>query len=531
MSGRAIAEQLTPLPYFSAFAEPHAWERAIEIMLSSGRGQNEAGDCRGLMSAMTSLGRGRGSLERRFKYCLECVDEDVQGGLPPYWRIAHQLPGVVVCCRHDCALLAVGCDNYWGGFSLAHALELASDEVLTIVPEKRGALLRIATASSELLDYRCPSPDIPAQVRTKLIEAGISDASGRVSSTKLVETLVDCFGEEYLGYVGFPIHDGLTPVRLRARTSRREPLNVLLLREAAFYAVDCRKWRVYVPTCPNPYASHGQDYPMSKRVTGTGEPGIYRWHCECGTSVAFAMDGNGVPENFRISRHGFAFHEKAQELLASGQPISEVAKLMGVDHNTIIRWSGKRPPRARSFGDVNALRKRYQEILTNAAFNSTISDLWPQHQRLIWQLKVLDGLWLRSTNREYAARRAQKFPRKHKPGVDWSQRDCNALEPLIGAAVRLATRVPPVRLTSAALRREAGIRVWSVDLMPQAAAYIRNTEESYAEFCERAVCVSARHLLVNTQKVSTSSLRQLVGKRPLQFIRKNNPRLLETLGR
>lgn len=527
MSGREIAENITPFPYFSAFVKPSSRERALNVVLYGEERSVNSASGRGLMSAMTAMGRGRGILDRRFKYCPRCVEEDIAAALPPYWRVAHQLPGVVVCWHHQCVLRAVDCDHLYGVFSLDHALKLTSEDVFAVSPENCDSLVRIAVASRELLATRSSSPNAADQARVALLEAGVSDAPGRISSTKLSDILINAFGEKYLDYIGFRFREGPYPIRMRARRTRREPIDVLILREAVFQ-VNSRGKQIYIPKCPNEYALHGDGHPMNQAMLKPREKGISRWRCECGMSIEFQDADIGNPREYRILRYGPEYREKACQLLACSS-IAEVASLMKVSASTIVRWSGGPPPGAKWTEDIPTLRREYDRVLAESGFEKTLSEIRLDNLRLFTRVLIRDREWQLSTNREYIRNRKKIHPRTPSTPVNWSQRDQDALVLLTIAAGCLATRVPPVRLDGYALRREAGIRIWSPDRMPLAVAYIHSVEESITDFYERAVYLSVCHLRSGGQAVTNSNIRELAGHRALTHVSQNNAQLLARL--
>lgn len=44
---------------------------------------------------------------QHLQYCPECMKEEMKAGLPRYYHLSHNLPGVKVCAKHHCTLLAV----------------------------------------------------------------------------------------------------------------------------------------------------------------------------------------------------------------------------------------------------------------------------------------------------------------------------------------------------------------------------------------------------------------------------------------
>lgn len=102
----------TIAPYFLPFRSPALGD----LMLSSMRGTG-IGSLKFQLGLLTSRFRATHPL----KACRTCMHEDVQSGIPPYWRLSHQFPGVWVCEKHSevlgaSELKATGVDRF--GFHL-----------------------------------------------------------------------------------------------------------------------------------------------------------------------------------------------------------------------------------------------------------------------------------------------------------------------------------------------------------------------------------------------------------------------------
>ena len=88
-----LASAFTVFPYFARFLAPAALEAACEALRLGAE-------------ALPVLRRYRGHVApvRRLKACSDCMVEDRTRHGEAYWRLSHQLPGVLVCPVHGCAL-------------------------------------------------------------------------------------------------------------------------------------------------------------------------------------------------------------------------------------------------------------------------------------------------------------------------------------------------------------------------------------------------------------------------------------------
>lgn len=89
--------QHTIAPFFLPFRS----SASGELMQTCMRGQG-IGSLKFHLGLLTSRFRASHPL----KACRVCMQEDVECGLPPYWRLSHQFPGVWICERHNEVLFA-----------------------------------------------------------------------------------------------------------------------------------------------------------------------------------------------------------------------------------------------------------------------------------------------------------------------------------------------------------------------------------------------------------------------------------------
>lgn len=87
-----VIEHHTVTPYFLPFQSPSIATDAMRAM----RGP-------GIKSLKFQLGllTSRFRANHPLKFCTECVIRDVEVGQPPFWRLAHQFPGVWLCREHE----------------------------------------------------------------------------------------------------------------------------------------------------------------------------------------------------------------------------------------------------------------------------------------------------------------------------------------------------------------------------------------------------------------------------------------------
>ena len=94
---------------------------------------------------------------RRRSLCRECVSEDLDFWGFSYWRRSQQLPGIVWCTKHGCALLRAQANDTWQ--TMPHEALPNAQSVSDAVVEHALAhpvLLRYAEVCNELLNFKQP---------------------------------------------------------------------------------------------------------------------------------------------------------------------------------------------------------------------------------------------------------------------------------------------------------------------------------------------------------------------------------------
>lgn len=176
-----LIQDHTLFPYLFRFAPPVQADRAREWLLDGeGRRPPRIG--------VTAAAFARPD---HLMLCPACVRADGGSGLSA-WRREHQLPGVLVCPRHDVALLAsrVTRANRRGAAAfVALTPEIARDAVPGIISRSgRSDLLGFAQDSAGLLELpaaACDLPGIQHRLRDLLRDFRWSRAPSLIASAEL----------------------------------------------------------------------------------------------------------------------------------------------------------------------------------------------------------------------------------------------------------------------------------------------------------------------------------------------------------
>ncbi len=221
----------TLLPYYAPFLPPSRERRVRRMMLS------DSGDGIAVVVGVVASGVARPAVLR---YCPACVRADVAQFGEPYWHRVHQLPGVLVCERHDVQLESGGTrvvDPY-----NRYVYELIPDSARTQVARKgtelphSDVLSSIASSSATLLNWRGQPPGLNA-LRERyfniLQQQGYATPAGRIRMSSLVESFVPAVGgKDLLSSIGgdlAPSQDNWLARLVRKPRVAQHPLHHLLL--------------------------------------------------------------------------------------------------------------------------------------------------------------------------------------------------------------------------------------------------------------------------------------------------------------
>jgi len=167
-----IVEARTVLPFYLRFASP-----GLAGGVTKAAVQNSSGSLKFQLGLLTSRFRANHPL----KACHACMNEDRRDHATAYWHKAHQLPGVWVCLRHRCWLVAS--DLKATGVSRFHWILPSHSQFPSVddsVPPR--TTFSLAEMVTELVSRAklALSPEVlPATYRRALRDRGLLGTTGR----------------------------------------------------------------------------------------------------------------------------------------------------------------------------------------------------------------------------------------------------------------------------------------------------------------------------------------------------------------
>jgi hypothetical protein len=469
-TARRIAERHTLLPYLTAFLPPGRSRALFDDIRGEGGGR---------VHRRSGLSAARVPLPERLRYCPRCAPEDAAEYGEPFWRRAHQAPGVLVCVRHGVLLEESGvyARHQRNHYKMVTAEEAVSPSPGRSVPAHLERILRgLAEDAEWLLDNPGLSSEPPA-LRNRylrlLVGQGLATYSGGLRAGDLLEEFRRRYDGKVLALLGCELSGrdtakGCWVLRLARRPhNTHHPLYHLLfirmLNTSArnFFALppELKYFGDSPWPCLNPAAEHHLRNVVTEcRVTyrGKDQRPVGTFSCSCGHSFARTGPDASERDRYRVGRmktFGPQWEGRLRALWGDrGLSVVGVARRLGVDPLTVRRHAARlgltAPAGGRQASDLApGLRLRGRPDHRSVPAVSSRRREWVSARRRLPRapLKTLRATsprlysWLHRNDRGWL--RGQRPPRARRPNpsrsVDWARRDAAISVAVRGAAEKL----------------------------------------------------------------------------------------------
>jgi hypothetical protein len=502
-----IISNHTTLPYYRWFLPPARFAAAVAAMRGGGTAR-----------VMSQLGL-RASIvptPSHLQYCTTCLREDLECGSGGFWRRTHQLPGVLVCTRHEAVLVKS---------TVSRTLRKSRREFTPLdkdaLPEggssfepplRRELLNEIAEDTHWLLTSRGVPPDSLERLhryQILLAGAGLATPKGYVWIDELRTRLVKKYGAAFLRQVGCMVSVDRSADDWLARLVRKpksdgHPLQHILL--ARFLGSSIRE----LLAGERPRAD---DYPQPAKP----EP-----------SAALPRRSRGQ----RIGDPGAEWDRQLRELVLNETlNLSRIAELLGVSGMTVRRHAHRLgilrqdwgvpdrgvPSTPRSQQSEN-LREVYRtRWLTLSAANPNLgrSDFMQLEPNAYQWLVRKDKAWFE------ANLPPKRVSRGGAPRVNWQERDSNLLRAVAAAVGEILTHGgKPKRVTILEIGRRSGTPdrlMRDLPRLPRTAAYLDVLVEDQDQWHRRLLSWAAEQFRIECSAPPMYKLLRRAGLRANQL--------------
>lgn len=511
LTADALINDHTLWPFYAAFHSKERRRSVYRQMMGTGHPYLSFG-----------LMANRCPQSKMLRYCPECARDDRSEFGETYWHRIHQVPGVMVCVRHE-ALLRESVVPYRNARN-KHAF-ITADSVIPKIcaPVYRATeqQLQLARDTEWLLQH--PSMHIEHTHARELfiqalIDRGYALYSGRVFGGRLKRAMLRQFGGDLLRDSGCEIRlseYGWVENLLRRRSRVQHPLRYLIVSQflsitASGLLASARKEPPFGKPpwpCLNRASHHFGTLAITKcdvKLSWNSHRLIARFPClGCGMVYERTGPDNHVDDRLRRTKipvYGRVW-DKALTSLWTDPSISlrSLCRTLGVNSRTAILQaqrlmlpsrSGLReePKPAANFtrpaseSNLMACRSKWLALRKQNPRSSIglLRNAEPGLYMLLWRH---DRQWL-------IQNRPNRASSRQRVRIDWQVRDSEIASGLQVAAEKLGALRPPVWLTRTALLREAGSS-WvdrkKLRRMPETRSALEASVESRVAFAVRRV--------------------------------------------
>ncbi len=503
LTAQVIIEKHTMYPFYTVFLPTEKAQSIYKSMISD--------DGKGIYMQSGVMASAIPQNEY-LKYCSACAKEDVAKYGELYWHRLHQLPGNLICPKHELWL-----ENSTVPITRlnkhAYILPTTSNCDLTKGRKVKEDILQqlkeIIQQSDHLLNGRFENQSFSRFTefyRHHLNKKGFASFNGRVKQKELTEAVCNFFSEELLKtlYIEVEKTQWIANISRKHRKSFHPYYHLLML---CFLGLDVDElaketsfennpfgqpnWPCLNALCPDYMSNIIKDITI-RRCEKTKNP-IGRFTCcSCGFSYTRKGYAHGEDDCYKYTRVmnlGFLLKQEMQSLLDKGFSYREIGRRLNVDPGTVIKHATPqiKSKEYKASGKEDLVKLNRQKWLELQQENPELSKTEIRNQ------SPSTYTFLYRNDREWLHHHSPEI-RKRKSGnkrVNWGVRD-RELYDRVRKAISEINESPgrPKRITVKSIADVIGERALfeqHIDKMPKTKAFINNIRESHKEFRLRRI--------------------------------------------
>lgn len=526
-SSEEIIEKYTLYLFYTAFLPPESAEKIKEYMIGDKGGSiyNKAG----LMASSISL-------NQYFKFCPQCVKEDMKRYGELYWHRVHQVPGVLVCPKHkeflnDSKVSVRGFNK--------HDYKNASLDVCTInngllkySDKVLEHLVNLAMDAEVLLNKRFSNRSsewFREQYINRLMDFGYANINGNVKQKKLLTDFVDYYGDNLLIILQSGIninseHTWLTDI-FRKKSKTTHPIRHLLvmrflnisLEELFSDRLEYKPFGNGAWPCLNPAAEHFREMTIKNlkvRYGNDSKSPLGIFECSCG--FCYMRNGPDTEESDRykitkIINFGSAWENKLRELTENKLSLRETARILKADPATVKKYAKKLA--IKTYWEernqvTDSIVNIAEDIISNNDNQKNYRERWlklvkqyPEKSKT--ELRTIDKkvyIWLYRNDNQWLNENSPMFKVTYNVNlrVDWYQRDMDILEKVEEAINDMINaKGKPMRITVSSVGSKVGLRSIlekHISKLPKTKAFLENAVEGVGDYQIRRIKYAIKEL-------------------------------------
>lgn len=541
-----LVDKHTLYPFYSAFLSSEEATKVKQFMIGDKGGSiyNKAG----LMASAVSL-------NQYFKFCPQCIIVNMEQYGELYWHRIHQIPGVLVCPKHqvplyDSQVIVRGFNKHEYRIPSPDVCR-ANSEALNYSDKVLEQLINLSENADYLLNHRLPNRPLKwfrEQYVNRLKELGYANINGNVQQRELLTDFVDYYGDNLLIMLQSPVninseYNWLSEL-LRKKSKTTHPIRHLLFANFLNISIEDLFYHKseYKPfgeghwPCLNPAAEHYkallvQDLQIKYGNDSKSPLGIF--NCSCGFSYMRNGPDTSESDKYKITKiiaFGPVWETRLKQLVEKRLSLRETARLLQADPATVKKYAQK-------LGVQTYWQERSQikEISINNNHIRGIEVISPQEYRQRWldllylypemsktELRRINAAlytWLYRNDKEWLNRNSPQLRTtvNINSRVDWAQRDDEIFNKVKEAVTAmLAMNRKPQRITISSIGSIIGLRPIlekHLDKLPETKTYLEEHTESIRDYQIRRIHWSIQELQKEGQELQLWRIYRLAGIR------------------
>lgn len=475
-----------------------------------------------------------------FKYCKKCYLEDIKRLGEPYWKRSHQVPGVLICSKHNELLLDSNLKtraNNKHEFVSASLIVVDQDFKLSI-KEKNMSHAKTLTHQMEKMlnrDFNFTPKGLQTSYHFLLNQKGLLSVNGHVYQRLLAEQFINYYGTEFLELMQSTVDIENSSCWLKAITRKHRksfhPIRHLLF--INFLGENIDTFYKYSTTtispfgkgpfyCLNPAAEHYKAKVISEVIitmcSDTKKP-VGTFQCDCGFIYSRRGPDSKPKDLFKIGtvkQYGFIWQKKLNELLKQKFSYTNISKILDCNISTVRKYSQKSAIKNKHLpekGDKLELiksqkRKNWLELLEERP-SLSITKLREHCPNLY--------MWLYKNDKEWLEGHSPKKTKKTSSGnrVNWVNRDSVILKDVVKVVASLKSNTEkPVHINISHIGKDIGKRSIlekHLDKLPETKKFLLMNIETFEEYQIRRVKWAIETLTKSKESLSSWEIIRLSG--------------------
>lgn len=473
----------TLFPYFVAFIPPERSEKIISHM------RNGNGSVSYISIGLVSSSM---SLNQYFRFCHECLREDLAAYGEPYWHRTHQAAGVFVCLKHKMPLYNSK-ELIRGGnrqrYINASIESCVASESMNYPADILKKMLWMAEDIKNLLESNFLLREqnwFKDQFRVKLVEGGYARMNNFIHQKKLKEDFLDFYGEAYLELLQSPVNKGVSWLDTILRSNNRvtSPVRYLLL--ARFLHISL------------------QDLFYTEL-----KPSVDK---DCGGNNAIAYQKLWDDRLIELCNTGLSIRSIASIIGSTPKTVRKHIDRLGIE--PFWKYNGGGRFVYKKYTDTEEFRQR-RDISRSEWLQLHIENPDKSSNKI---RKDHEGVytWLSRYDREWLNNNYRRGCTKPSKTVDWAKRDTEWF-PKIKEVVKKMHNGKPQRITWSTIGSKLGISGWlskQRDKLPLIKVYMESIVETLEEFQVRKIKWAINELENEGEELTYWNIIETAGVKP-----------------